>query len=247
MQFKEYTFNILNIDNYNLNNSSLRFWYNHCKKNYNKIDGDLIELGVFNGKSLLSIALLLKSLKSKKKIYGFDSFSGFTNFSKQDHINNFSNQKYFDVNIYQEHKKYLKLKKTISKKKINVKNISTSESFSNVNLNLLKKKIKLLKLNNIVLIKGEIEKTLPNFFKKNKNKKIFSCNLDLDLYLGYKISLPLIYKNLDNKGIIHLDEYFSLKFPGPKIATDNFLKKFRAKIKREPTRKNEFPRYFLEK
>ena len=32
MKFKEYTYNILNIDNYDLNNSSLRFWYNHCKK-----------------------------------------------------------------------------------------------------------------------------------------------------------------------------------------------------------------------
>ena len=33
--------------------------------------------GVFQGKALLGMALLLKKLGSNKKIYGFDTFSGF--------------------------------------------------------------------------------------------------------------------------------------------------------------------------
>ena len=79
--------------------------------------------------------------------------------------------------------------------------------------------------------------TLPDFFKKKKIKNFFLCH-DLDLYLGYKVSLPLIYKNLENKGIIHLDEYFSLKFPGPKIATDNFIKQFKAKLRKNRRKMN---------
>ena len=42
---------------------------------------------------------------------------------------------------------------------------------------------------------------------------------------------------MSKKGYIHLDEYFSLKFAGPKIATDDFLAKNRIKIKKNTTRK----------
>ena len=84
----------------------------------------------------------------------------------------------------------------------------------------MKKKIKLLKLNNVKLIKGNICKTLPIFFKKNPKFKVFSCNFDVDLYQPYKIALPLIWNKLEKKGYVHLDEYFSLKFPGPRIATN---------------------------
>jgi len=36
-----------------------------------------LEAGVFRGKSILATALLLKEIGSPKKVYGFDSFSGF--------------------------------------------------------------------------------------------------------------------------------------------------------------------------
>ena len=51
------------------------------------------------------------------------------------------------------------------------------------------------------------------------------ANLDSDLYESYKTVLPYAYSNLVPGGYIHLDEYYSLKFQVPKIATDNFLKK----------------------
>ena len=90
---------------------------------------------------------------------------------------------------------------------------------------MIKKKIHLLNLDNIRFIKGDICKTLPKFFRKNPKIKIFSCNFDVDLYEPYKIGLPLVWNKLSKKGYIHLDEYFSLKFAGPKIATDDFLQK----------------------
>ena len=51
------------------------------------------------------------------------------------------------------------------------------------------------------------------------------------------------FKNLVNGGFIHLDEYYSLKYPGPKIAVDEFLSKV-LKQKKQP---NEFKRYYLTK
>src|SRR5262245_37067956 len=42
-----------------------------------ELDGDVIECGVFHGKSLLRIATWLKHRGSRKTIYGLDSFEGF--------------------------------------------------------------------------------------------------------------------------------------------------------------------------
>lgn len=73
---KEYLSNTLELDILDLDNCSLRFYYNFIKKNL-KIPGDILELGVYRGKSLLTAALILKILGSKKKVYGFDTFQGF--------------------------------------------------------------------------------------------------------------------------------------------------------------------------
>lgn len=44
----------------------------------NKIQGDLIEIGVFKGGVIMAMALKCKQLKSDRKIYAFDTFSGMT-------------------------------------------------------------------------------------------------------------------------------------------------------------------------
>ncbi|WP_440672104.1 hypothetical protein [Candidatus Pelagibacter sp. HIMB1715] len=59
--------------------------------------------------------------------------------------------------------------------------------------------------------------------------------------------MPYVLKNLYKKGFIFLDEYYSLKFPGPKIAIDEFCKEFKTKVKKLPTRIGEFERYFISK
>ena len=73
------------------------------------------------------------------------------------------------------------------------------------------------------LLKVLFQKLLKTFLIKKY--KISSANLDCDLYEGYKICLPIVYENLSKSGFIHLDEYFSFKYPGAKIACDEFLLK----------------------
>ena len=102
---KEYINNILGIEFTTFQNSPFRFWYRHLLKYHNQIKGDILELGVFNGRSLLTMALLLKKIKSNKIIYGFDTFSGFPSFSNEDHIENFKNKKYFSHFHFLEAKK----------------------------------------------------------------------------------------------------------------------------------------------
>ena len=87
----DFIFNILKIENFNKNsNSRLRYWFDFVRENYNKIEGDIFEFGVFRGASLISMAILLKKIGSKKKVYGFDSFEGFPRFHKFDKIEVFN-------------------------------------------------------------------------------------------------------------------------------------------------------------
>ena len=59
-------FDVLGIYNYT-KPGSFEGYLKFLKRNHKKIKGDLLEAGVFQGKSLLSVALYLKKIKSKKK------------------------------------------------------------------------------------------------------------------------------------------------------------------------------------
>ena len=246
-RYKEYELDLLEVEGpHKQLISSYRFWYDHLKKNALKNDGDIFEFGVYRGRTLITAALILKSMKSKKKIYGFDTFSGFPLKSKYDELNQFK-KKFFNERMQKEFQNFLRIKKiTNPKKKFTPQNISSSGSFNNTSYAHLIQKIDYFKLDNIKLIKGDFKDTVPNFFLSN-SVKVSSCNIDCDLYNSYKTILPYLYSNLSKNGYIHLDEYYSLKFPGAKIATDEFCKKMKITPKKNKVRKGEFDRYYLSK
>ena len=87
---KDFIYNTLEIANSSESSTSAyRFWFDDFRNNYLKRDGDIYEFGVYRGSSLLAIALLAKRLGSKKHFWGFDTFSGFPQFSDQDKLSNF--------------------------------------------------------------------------------------------------------------------------------------------------------------
>ena len=63
------------------------------------------------------------------------------------------------------------------------------------------------------------------------------------IYEGYKKSLPFVYNRLTAKGYMYLDEYYSLKFPGAKIATDEFFAKKKEKPFKHFTYSEDFQRW----
>ena len=264
----EFFYNALEIQNSSkFGQSAFRFWFNDFRENLNSREGDIYEFGVYRGSSLISIALLAKRLGSKKHFWGFDSFCGFPGFSPQDELKNFTLENGFSNEIINNHKLLLKLKSSYTQirikdnnlfKKIisyvddkdlkeSLKKLGKSGLFEDASYDGLMKKIQLLELDNITLIKGNFSETVDSHFYKN-SKKVFSANIDCDLYEGYKITLPPLFNNLVNGGYIHLDEYYSLKYPGPKIATDEFLSKNpNAVLKQNKTRCNEFKRHYITK
>ena len=241
----EYIFSILKIENHSLNsNTKFKVWFDHFRKFHDKIDGDIFEFGVYRGNSLISMALLMKRFKSRKKIYGFDSFSGFPNYSAEDDFKQFmNNKKIFDQNHLKNIHIFEKLNKALNNK-LDVNKISSSKDFSGTSYNYLKSLIKLFELDNVILIKGDFAKTVPKFFRKY-DKNIFSANIDCDLYLGYKICLPIIWDKLMKNGMIYLDEYYSLKFPGPRIACNEFFEERNIKSLKTLKEFNKFDRNYL--
>ena len=183
-----------------------------------------------------------------KKVFGFDTFTGFPNYSPQDELDNFYKYKgkYFSEDFLMKFEKFKALKSIMSDSlELDKVSIATSGNFNTTSYEKVMKKIEYFKLENIEIIKGPFSKTVKNFLMKKY--KISSANLDCDLYEGYKICLPIVYENLSKFGFIHLDEYFSFKYPGAKIACDEFFNERNIKPLKNQTRKNEFERWYLTK
>jgi ubiquinone/menaquinone biosynthesis C-methylase UbiE len=97
--------------------------------------------------------------------------------------------------------------------------ISSSLDFSSTSLEVAKAKIEYLNVQDLITLVVADVTQLEEFQLPGK---ISLALLDLDLYAGYQRVLPLVWEKLSPGGMIYLDEYYSLKFPGPRIAVDEF-------------------------
>ena len=69
---QEFIYNLLGIENYTQSSiSRFRFLFEHIRNNALNDDGDIFEFGVYQGASLISAALLLKEVGSKKNYLWF--------------------------------------------------------------------------------------------------------------------------------------------------------------------------------
>ena len=244
--FNNWEFNVLGVYNYNLP-GKLDNYYKWISNNHLSFDGDILEAGVFKGKSIIATAMFLKELGSKKKVYGYDSFSGFPPiYHKNDNLDMF-NELYKDNKItknhYLDHLKLKEYRKFIHNSSINVKNISSSNDFSNTSEDSLQKKIDYLGLDNIILVKGDFNETMNG----KSDFKLIAALIDCDLYSSYKIALPFIWKKLCIGGYIYLDEYYSLKFAGARIASNEFLKENNHKALMHKKEAKDFERWYVVK
>jgi hypothetical protein len=242
---KDWEFNVLQIYDYKLP-GKLEEYFDFISNNHYKLEGDICEVGVYRGFSILATAILLKELGSDKKVWGFDSFSGFPSYHENDDFSKFENL-YSRGAISHEHFKEsqlnLKLKEFMSETAVSPSNISTSEDFSNTSKSLLEKKIKYLELDNIILVDGRFNKTMKN----NLKAKFMAVLMDCDLYESHSIALPFSWNRLTPGGYIYLDEYYSLKFPGARIATNEFFKDRDEKPKMYPLKPMDFERWYVQK
>ena len=159
-----------------------------------KIDGDIVECGIYNGNTLSFIGLISEKFNLEKKIWGFDTFDGFVNDSFSDNDIDFK-----------------------TKKKINYKKANIYFSFDEVKKIIINNDpYKFEKYN---LIKGDILETLNN--ENNLPNKISFLRLDTDLYKTTKKQLEVLFDRLVIGGVLHIDDYGAA--PGVKKAVDEFF------------------------
>jgi len=246
----DWEFGVLDIYDFRTNNGSLRFFFEFIKKYHDEIDGDIVEAGVFRGKSLLAIALMLKEIGSEKKIYGFDSFSGFPPiYHENDEFKKFKvlmNKNRISRSHYKDAVRSKEIREMILDDSANAESLSSSLDFSSTSKNIIENKLKYLGLDNVFLVDGEFSKTMNKSFLRDK--KIMCALMDCDLYESYKTAFSFIWPKLSRNGIIYLDEYYSLKFPGARIATDEFCQDNKnAEMFQHPSLEKEFERWSLVK
>lgn len=223
MNLPTWACNVLGI--YNIHESGpYSYWYNFLTSNIQQLDGDVVEIGVFKGRTFCSTCSVLAQSAPNKVVWGFDSFSGFPNvnhpFDQIDRfkflfLNGYISQAHYDSHLFN-----LELLSVLGKP-LDVQYLSSSLNFSATSEDLVRRKLSYLNLENFKLIKGDVSSTiyidpLPDL--------IAAVFLDADMYEPYLHTLSSLWSRLVSGGLIFLDEYYSLKFPGPRFAVDEFLK-----------------------
>lgn len=199
-------------DRYNLNPINNTYLLQLKLKEYKDSEGVFLECGTFEGNTLLTAAQFCEDKKIETKLIGIDTFNGFP-VKKLSRKNNPSYFKklYNKGRITAEH--YEKVKKYI--KDFKKRDHLSSSYFSNIN-NIFEK---VKDFRNIQLISGTFEEVLPSI-----STPISILHIDVDLYESYLVCLKNLYKNVINGGCIIFDEYYSLKYPGARVAVDEFFK-----------------------
>jgi len=152
----------------------------HVKRN--KIKGDIVETGVFHGGGIIFLNDILKYLKLKKTIWGYDTFEGIPNINlKKDRI------------LGSKKIKHVKKRDNMDK--------NMYPTLDTVKNNLKKNNVK----NQINLIKGDTKKTLK--INKHLPKKISFLRLDTDFYESTLNELKTFYPKISKNGILMIDDY----------------------------------------
>lgn len=166
------------------------------------IPGDVIECGIWKGFSGSVIYGMMLDKNMNKKFWGFDSWEKMPSTTKEDR----SLLRTIAKNVDHE----LNNPDTIATEldiycKMEDQGISPEDVKKNVRT-----------------VGGWFSHTLPNEIPKNISKISFA-HLDVDTYESYKTCINNIWPVLSKGGIIALDEYSDIWWPGCRMAVDEFL------------------------
>jgi hypothetical protein len=216
-------FNILNIYNFH-ESGPYEAIFHFLSEKQQVLKGNILEAGVYRGRMTLSLALFLKSNNLEGVIHGFDTFAGFPHIAPEDDIGRFQDlfrAKKIKEDHFQQILLLQKYMQNLVKRGTRADEISSSGAFTDSKFAELIEKIRYFDLDNIQLHEGPFEKTMRSDVASNITYSLIF--VDCDLYQGYLETLRYGWPRLLSGGMVFLDEYYSLKFPGPRIAVDEFL------------------------
>lgn len=167
-----------------------------------ELPGAIVECGIFKGASFVRFASYRELLEStfSRKLIGFDIFGKFPETKFDD---DFSYRENFIKQAGEE---------SITKKQL-------FEVLKNKGIT-----------NNIDLIEGDINETVPQYLIDNPHLKISLLNLDTDIYEPAVTILENFWPRIVRGGILVIDDYGV--FPGETKAVDDFFRDKKISIKK---------------
>lgn len=161
----------------NINRLGKEITHYELYKMITNLPGDIVELGVFKGTSLIRFATyreLLENVNSRK-IIGFDSFGEFPK-------TNYEEDKLLRQNFI-------------------------DSAGSSLSVNDLEECFKHKGIKNVELVKGDILKELPLYIKNKPQLRISLLHIDTDIYEPAKMALEILYDKIVGGGVIIFDDY----------------------------------------
>ena len=168
------------------------------------LPGDIVELGVYRGTSLMSWANFLEIRNMgdrQKQVFGFDNFEGFTSMHEKDGK--------VDASVG----------KTLSGFNGGAFAVMLEDAISIYDQDRFipyKPRVK--------LIKGDIETTVPKFVEDNPGLRICLLHFDCDMYQPTKTGLEHLWPLVVPGGVVLFDEYAIRPWEGESAAVDEFFK-----------------------
>jgi len=171
-----------------------------------KIEGDIVECGVWRGGSMMAAAIsLINNGDTQRDLYLYDTFEGM---SEPDE-NDISHANLLAINYMNENERsegdVIWAYSTLDEVKNNIYQIDYPKE-------------------KIHFVKGKVEDTLPN----KLHSKIALLRLDTDWYESTKCELENLFPLLVNNGILIIDDYGFWK--GCKKAVDEYFEKNNIRI-----------------
>jgi hypothetical protein len=173
------------------------------------VKGSIVECGVYHGFSLMlwaQFSAVLEPANLTRRIYGFDTFKGFTNVSDRDRTRLSKISKgQLSSDSYHELAKLF--------------DIYDSNRF-------------LGHVSKVRLVRGDVVKTIPAFVEQNKQLVVSLLFLDLDLYEPTKVAIEAFLSRIPKGGIIAFDELDNPLWPGETSAVLDTIGISKLKIER---------------
>lgn len=167
-----------------------------------ELPGDVVEVGVYKGETLLTFAKFLEILcpgDRIKRVIGFDSFKGLEDFTSVDGG---------DVSVG------------------NIAGGWNPDGFQDTLTSLIDLAHKdsfVPQKERVVMVDGDIRQTAPAFVAKEPGMRISMLHLDVDLYEPTLAALQAFYPKIVTGGIVVLDEYGCHEWPGETTAFDEYF------------------------
>ncbi len=172
--------------------------------------GYIVECGIYRGFSLFSLGKFLEifSMGDKsRKVIGFDNFQGFTEIQSEDGpALEFASKDVGGWSAGGFREEFFELL-----------DIFHQDAFAPW-------------AKRIWIVEGNVEETIPKYVAENPGLRISLLHLDIDLYQPTSVALEHFYDLVVPGGVVVLDEYALIAWPGESKALEDFFAKRNQKM-----------------